>query len=117
MKGNKKRGYVLEKEVQDLWRSYGVECKRVLGSGAFKHFGKDLEGDVNLKGYKIECKRRKGGVGFKSLYDWLAQDASTSMLVVRADRMPRLYVLPEKIMVEFAREMGWFEDNKQKETE
>ena len=108
MRGNKKRGYVLEKEVQDLWQSYGVECKRVLGSGAFKHYGKDLEGDVNLNGYKIECKRRKNGVGFKSLYDWLEQDKSTSMLVVRADRMPRLYVLPEKIMIEIARKMGWF---------
>ena len=117
MKGNKKRGYVLEKEVQDLWQSYGAECKRVLGSGAFKNYGENLEGDVNLMGHKIECKRRKSGTGFKSLYDWLEQDKSTSMLVVRADRMPRLYVLPEQIMVEFARKMGWFDKKQQKETE
>ena len=116
MRGNKKRGYVLEKEVQDFWRSYGVDCKRVLGSGAYKHFGKDLEGDVRLNGLTIECKRRKGGVGFKSLYDWFAQD-DADLLVVRADRMPRLYILPEKLMVEFARDMGWLDKTKEKKEE
>lgn len=102
---NKRRGYELEKEVQDFWQSLGVPCQRVLGSGAFKHYSSDLAGDVNLNGLLIECKRRKEG--FRELYKWFAQDEA-DVLVVRADRMPRMYVIPESLMVRFASEMGWF---------
>ena len=35
-RGNKRRGYVLEKEVQDFWQNLGVPCKRILGSGGFQ---------------------------------------------------------------------------------
>jgi|TARA_R110002153_G_scaffold3067_1_gene14636 Holliday junction resolvase len=103
---NKRRGYELEKEVQDFWTELGVPCKRVLGSGAFKNYSADLAGDVNLNGLLVECKRRKGGSGFKSLYDWFKQD-DADLLVVRADRQQRLYIIPEPLMALFAVKMGW----------
>lgn len=103
---NKRRGYELEKEVQDYWTGLGVDCKRILGSGAYKNYSSDLAGDLRLNGLLVECKRRKGGSGFKSLYDWFEQDEA-DLLVVRADRMPRLYIIPEPLMGRFAAEMGW----------
>lgn len=108
---NKQRGYELEKEVQDFWTSRGVPCKRVLGSGAYKAYSPDLAGDVQLNGLLVECKRRKGGTGFKSLYAWFEQDEA-DLLVVRADRMPRLYIIPEKLMEQFAEQMGWMSKEK-----
>tara|TARA_R100001594_G_scaffold126931_1_gene164375 strand:- start:446 stop:787 length:342 start_codon:yes stop_codon:yes gene_type:complete len=113
LRGNKQRGYVLEKEVQDVWTNLGANCKRVFGSGAFKKVGEEFEGDVRLEGLKIECKRRKSGNGFKSLYEWFEQD-DADMLVVRADRKNRLYVLPEKLMIEMAQKMGWLEKKEKK---
>lgn len=103
---NKRRGYELEKEVQDFWQALGVHCKRVLGSGAFKAYSADLAGDLNLNGLLVECKRRKGADGFKSIYSWFEQDGA-DLLVIRADRSPRLYVIPESLMVKFAEDMGW----------
>lgn len=111
---NKRRGYELEKEVQDFWQEQGVQCKRVLGSGAFKAYSEDLAGDLNLNGLLVECKRRKGAAGFKSLYTWFEQDEA-DLLIIRADRSPRLYVLPESLMLKFAREMGWINQDKEKE--
>ena len=103
-RGNKRRGYVLEKEVQDFWQNLDVPCQRILGSGAFKNYSPDLAGDLNLNGLLVECKRRKDG--FRELYKWFAQDEA-DILVLRADRQPRLYVIPEQQMVQFAQQMGW----------
>lgn len=103
---NKQRGYVLEKEVQDYWQALGVDCKRVLGSGAFKKYSASLKGDLNLNGLLVECKRRRNGEGFKQIYSWFEQDEA-DILVLRADRQPRLYVIPESLMVRFASDMGW----------
>lgn len=107
MKGNKRRGYVLEHEVEQYWRNLGAECKRVFASGAYKRLGEDFEGDVQLEGHKIECKRRKDG--FRELYKWLDQD-DADLLVVRADRKKRLYILTEDLITEFATKMNWFAD-------
>tara|TARA_R100001443_G_scaffold9437_1_gene19055 strand:- start:365 stop:736 length:372 start_codon:yes stop_codon:yes gene_type:complete len=113
---NKRRGYEVEREVVKLWEGLGVPVKRVLASGAFKHFGKDLAGDVKLNGLRVEVKRRKNGTGFASLYNWFKQD-DADILVVRADKMPRLYVIPEVLMVKFAKDMGWVQPITKTETE
>jgi Holliday junction resolvase len=99
---NKRRGYEVEREVVKLWQGLGVPCKRVLASGAFKHYGKDLAGDIRLNGLTVEVKRRKNASGFASLYKWLEQDEGTQMLICRADAKKRLYVIPEEVMVQFA---------------
>ena len=90
---NKRRGYEVEREVVKLWQGLGVPCKRILGSGAFKHWGKNLAGDVELNGLLGEVKRRRNGTGFASLYKWLEQDGA-KMLICRADAKKRLYVIP-----------------------
>ena len=112
---NKRRGYEVEREVVKLWQGLGVPCKRVLASGQFKNYSKDLAGDVQLNGLRVEVKRRKNGTGFASLYNWFAQD-DAQMLIVRADSKKRLYVIPEEIMIQFAQDMNWIQPIK-KETE
>ena len=37
--------------------------------------------------------------------------------MVRADKMPRLYVIPEVLMVKFAKDMGWVQPITKTETE
>jgi len=92
---NRRRGYELEKETVDFWKEQGIACERVFASGAYKRLGKDFEGDLKLDDtYVVECKRRKTGSGFKFLYDALEQD-DADLLVLRADRERRLYVLEE----------------------
>ena len=113
---NKRRGYEVEREVVKLWQGLGVPCKRILASGAFKHYGKDLAGDVRLNGMTVEVKRRKNGTGFASLYKWLEQD-DAQMLICRADSKKRLYVIPEEVMIQFAKDMGWMLGFKATETE
>ena len=72
----------------------GLEAKRVFASGAFKEqLGEDFAGDVVIEGLRCEMKRRKGG--FKLLYDAFDQD-DADVVVVRADRSPRLYLLREE---------------------
>jgi len=115
---NKRRGYEVEREVVKLWQGLGVPCKRVLASGAFKHYGKDLAGDIRLNGLTVEVKRRKNASGFASLYKWLEQDEGiTQMLICRADAKKRLYVIPEVLMVKFAKDMGWVQPITKTETE
>jgi hypothetical protein len=112
---NKRRGYEVEREVVKLWQGLGVPCKRILASGAFKHWGKNLAGDVELNGLLVEVKRRRNGTGFASLYKWLEQD-DAKMLICRADNKKRLYVIPEEVMVQFAKDMGWMLGFKATET-
>ena len=112
---NKRRGYEVEREVVKLWQGLGVPCKRILASGAFKHWGKNLAGDVELNGLLVEVKRRRNGTGFASLYKWLEQD-DAKMLICRADNKKRLYVIPEEVMIQFAKDMGWMLGFKATET-
>jgi len=113
---NKRRGYEVEREVVKLWQGLGVPCKRILASGAFKHYGKDLAGDIRLNGLRVEVKRRKNGTGFTFLYKALEQD-NAQMLICRADSKKRLYVIPEEVMIQFAKDMGWMLGFKATETE
>jgi hypothetical protein len=104
-KRNRERGAELELEVVHTWKAQGVEAQRVPLSGGA---GGIFIGDVILAGYTIECKRRKDGFGV--LYDALNQQGS-DFLVVRADRKPRLYVIPEETMLLWHRQYGLFNFN------
>lgn len=91
---NKQRGYELEREAVLAAEAVGLEAKRVFGSGAHKNqLGEDFAGDVVIEGLRCEMKRRKSG--FKLLYDAFDQD-DADVVVVRADRSPRLYMLREE---------------------
>tara|TARA_R110000851_G_scaffold207956_1_gene360370 strand:- start:404 stop:748 length:345 start_codon:yes stop_codon:yes gene_type:complete len=93
-RNNKARGYALEREAVLAAEAAGLEAKRVFASGAFKEqLGEDFAGDVVIEGLRCEMKRRKSG--FKLLYDAFDQD-DADVVVVRADRSPRLYLLREE---------------------
>ena len=95
---NKQRGYELEREVVVAAEAAGLEAKRVFGSGQHKvQLGDDFAGDVVVEGLRIECKRRKSG--FKLIYHAFDQD-NADIVVVRADRSPRLWVLREAVVLE-----------------
>lgn len=97
---NKQRGYELEREVVLAAEAAGLEAKRVFGSGAHKNqLGEDFAGDVVVEGLRVECKRRKHGSGFRLLYSAFEQD-DADVVVVRADRAPRLYVLREDVFID-----------------
>jgi hypothetical protein len=91
---NKQRGYELEREAVLAAEAAGLSAKRVFGSGAHKNqLGEEFAGDVVIEGLRCEMKRRKSG--FKLLYDAFDQD-DADVVVVRADRSPRLYMLREE---------------------
>jgi len=93
-RNNKARGYALEREAVLAAEAAGLEAKRVFGSGAHKNqLGEDFAGDVVIEGLRCEMKRRKSG--FKLLSDAFDQD-DADVVVVRADRSPRLYMLREE---------------------
>jgi len=95
---NKQRGYELEREVVVAAEAAGLEAKRVFGSGQHKaQLGDDFAGDVVVEGLRIECKRRKSG--FKLIYDAFDQD-DADIVVVRADRSPRIWMLREAVVLE-----------------
>ena len=100
---NRERGAELELEVVHTWKAQGVESQRVPLSGGA---GGMFIGDVMVGGYTIECKRRK--YGFGPLYDALDQQGA-DFLVVIADRKPRLYVVPEELMVKWNQDFGLFQ--------
>lgn len=86
-----------ERAVVNFWREQGLdraECVRVPLSGATEF----AKADVRIAGLAGECKVR--GDGFKNLYAWLGDN---DFLTVRADRKPRLYVVPEHVMVKLLR--------------
>jgi len=97
---NKARGYELEREVVLAAEAAGLESRRIFGSGAHKaQLGEDFAGDVVVEGLRVECKRRKTGAGFRLLYSAFEQD-DADVVVVRADRAPRLYVLREGVFLD-----------------
>lgn len=67
-RANKSTGYQSEKKLEKLLQSWGLNCERVIGSGALAKISKgklasQLAGDLRLaiqkKAYKIENKRRQ----------------------------------------------------------
>lgn len=106
---NRVRGYQLEKETVDFWREQGADVKRVLASGAYKHFSDDLAGDIQLGPFVVEAKRKK--TGFKFLYQALDQDAVNDMLVLKQDRCRRIYVLEEETLVDLFLKAGLLSKN------
>jgi len=94
---NKQRGYEHEREIV-LWaQSNGLDCRRIFGSGAFKHqLGDEFAGDIVLAGLRVEAKRRK--TGFKVIYDAFDQDDS-DVVCVRADRKERLWIVKDDLLL------------------
>lgn len=98
-KSQREKGARREREVVNYWKSEGFKCARVPLSGAA---GGDYTGDVDLYAYGPddaplvgEVKARANGSGFKTISKWIGFN---QFLVLHEDQMPRLYVLPEKVL-------------------
>ncbi len=91
-KRSKRKGYTGEREFADL-----TGGKRVPLSGAADGF----KNDVIVDGLKFEVKRRKDG--FKTLYNWLEDDAEPDALAIRADYKGWLIVLPVDLFLKLLR--------------
>lgn len=88
-KKSRDKGRLFETSIVTAHKLEGLSAQRVPLSGGA---GGMFSGDVVIEGYTAECKIRAGG--FKQLYQWIEPD-EIDFLIVRADRQPRLYVLPE----------------------
>ena len=98
MSAAKQKGTGFETECVNALVAAGLQATRVPGSGMFaRQLGPDFAGDVVVEGLRVECKRRKSG--FSLLYRAFEQDQS-DIVVVRADRQPRLWLFTEALAIE-----------------
>lgn len=98
MSPSKTKGTGFENECVSALVAEGLQAHRVFGSGAYKaQLGPEFSGDVVVEGLRMECKRRKAG--FSLLYRAFEQDQS-DIVVVRADRQPRLWLFTEALAIE-----------------
>ena len=98
MSAAKQKGTGFETECVNALIAAGLQATRVPGSGAFaRQLGPDFAGDIVVEGLRVECKRRKSG--FSLLYRAFEQDQS-DIVVVRADRQPRLWLFTEALAIE-----------------
>ena len=84
----KRKGSRIEREIVDLHRDIGVDCRRVPLSGAVSGY----PGDISIDGIGVgEVKARQSGTGFVTLERWLGNN---QVLFLRRDRAKPLVVLP-----------------------
>ncbi len=96
MKKSRDKGGRVERDLVNLFKSWGLRAERVGVAYASGH-------DVDV--YKVgrdaplcgESKARSNG--FKQLYAWLDKDGA-DFLALKADRRETLFVVPERIMRE-----------------
>lgn len=96
MSKSKQKGYRGEVQAVKALNDCGFDARRIFGSGAFENIlGKDFAGDIALT-LPADCltgEVKVRAAGFKQLYGWL-DDGRKDFLMVKADRMPWLMVLP-----------------------
>jgi hypothetical protein len=93
-KGNRE-----ERHLVALLQDAGFAAERVpLSGSAGGNFAGDLSVPLLGVDRKVEVKVR--GNGFRKLYKWLAE---RDLLILRADRLPPLIVLPLRLAIEIAR--------------
>lgn len=88
-KMERRKGYRVEHEIENSFRSAGIEAKRVPLSGSTNFAKGDVQ--IALKNNRIltaEVKARKEG--FKQIYDWLE---GKDLLIIKANKKEPLVVL------------------------
>jgi hypothetical protein len=93
----RRKGVRAERALVRLLQAYGLAAARVPLSGAMAGYPGDLL--LPLLGVQrvVEVKVRRDG--FKPLYDWLK---NRDLLVIKADRLPPLVVIPLRLAAEVA---------------
>ena len=84
-----------EREIVELFESYGVDAQRVPLSGSA---GGLFSGDIVInEDLRAEVKRRKGGQGFTCIEKWKGDN---DILFVRKDYSKALAVLDAELLAE-----------------
>tara|TARA_R100000664_G_scaffold13711_1_gene21795 strand:- start:851 stop:1216 length:366 start_codon:yes stop_codon:yes gene_type:complete len=98
MSKNKRRGSDFERQVVEAFKSYGLECARVFGSGAYKkELGEAFAGDVKLEGKIIECKRSK--TKHKQIMSYFEQD-NADIVAIKLDRHEPVFIMKKELLAE-----------------
>jgi Holliday junction resolvase len=97
-RASRQKGDRAERAIVHLLQERGFAAERVPLSGAARgRFGGDVS--VPLLGRDLRCEVKCRGNGFRQLYDWLN---GADLLIVKADRLEPLVVLPLKFAAEIA---------------
>jgi Holliday junction resolvase len=105
-RASRQKGNRAERALVHFLQSHGFAAERVPLSGAARgRFAGDLSVPVLGVDRRVEVKVR--GNGFRELYSWLGglgQDRQrvVDFLIVRADRLEPLVVIPLKLATEIA---------------
>lgn len=101
---SKVKGDSEERAIVNMLRENGFICQRTLENGARSDGSPTWDIDLfitpNQDQLKGECKIRK--YGFKEIYKWLG---SNDFLTLRADKKPRVFVVPESFFIEAIKTM------------
>jgi hypothetical protein len=97
-KASRAKGNRVEREIVRRLQDHGFAAERVPLSGAAggKYVG-DLSVPLMGVDRTVEVKVRR--TGFRQLYDWLSD---RDFLIVRADRLQPLVVIPLRLAIEIA---------------
>src|SRR5215470_16841867 len=97
-RASRQKGNRAERALVHALQNVGFAAERVPLSGAARgRFGGDIS--IPLLGRDLRCEVKCRGNGFRQLYDWLN---GADLLIVKADRLDPLVVLPLKFAAEIA---------------
>jgi Holliday junction resolvase len=97
-RASRQKGNRAERAIVHVLQERGFAAERVPLSGAARgRFGGDVSVPLLGVDRRVEVKCR--GNGFRQLYDWLN---GADFLIVKADRLEPLVVLPLKLAAEIA---------------
>jgi Holliday junction resolvase len=97
-RASRQKGNRAERAIVRLLQEHGFAAERVPLSGAARgRFGGDVSVPLLDVDRRVEVKCRRDG--FRQLYDWLE---GHDFLVVKADRLDPLVVVPLKLAAEIA---------------
>jgi Holliday junction resolvase len=97
-RASRQKGNRTERAIVRLLQERGFAAERVPLSGAARgRFGGDISIPLLGADRRVEVKAR--GNGFRRLYDWLGDH---DFLIVKADRLEPLVVVPLKFAAEIA---------------
>jgi Archaeal holliday junction resolvase (hjc) len=94
----RQKGVRAERALVNLLRATGLAALRTPLSGAARGYPGDIVVPVLGVDRVVEVKVRRDG--FKPLYDWLE---NRDLLIIKADRMPPLVVVPIRLAMEVAK--------------
>jgi Holliday junction resolvase len=97
-RASRQKGDRTERAIVRLLQGHGFAAERVpLSGAAWGRFGGDVSIPLLGVDRRVEVKVRANG--FRQLYDWLGNH---DFLIVRADRLEPLVVVPLKFAAEIA---------------